>query len=489
MARRRSIITIPSLGGIDREGRRPGRRLTQGLRQAIVNGELKPGERLPSTRTLAASLNLARGTVVEAFEQLRAEGYLETRPRGGTIIVDVRGKQEQVSPRASLGEAPAPLLPKNVARLEGVAEELKPLPSLPFLIAHPAGAVAPDDKWRRLSNWARAARVSAPSGYSDPRGILELRTAIAEYVRKSRGVICEPEQIIVTNGTQQGLFLAATVLLSAGDTVWSEEPAYPGILAVLGNFDVTAFRIPVDDQGLQVDVGIGLQQSAKVAFVTPSHQYPLGMPMSMQRRMALLAWARSNNAWVVEDDYDSEFRYAGHPFPALQGIDPSRVIYLGTMSKVMFSSMRIGYLIAPPALVKAFAGAHSLVDRHSPTADQHVLARYMREGYFEAHIRRIRSIYVERRAVLLDAVDKELAHLVTVQSSDQGMHILLWLADGISDVSIANHALQEQVVVRPISPMYASNPRSGLMLGFGGFTADEIWHAVKRLRSIIELHR
>ena len=223
------------------------------------------------------------------------------------------------------------------------------------------------------------------------------------------------------------------------------------------------------------------------AFVTPSHQYPLGMPMSMARRTALLSWARQNNAWIVEDDYDSELRYAGHPFPSLQGLDPTRVVYLGTMSKVLFSSMRIGYAIVPVPLVDAFAGARALIDRHSPTADQYVLAQYMREGYFEAHIRRIRGAYAERRAALISAIERELPSWAALQPSDQGMHLVLWLPVGLDDVKLAEQAHKAGLVVRPISPMYQDAPaRFGLMLGFGGFSVAELQAAAVRLRGVLE---
>ncbi|MGJ4970925.1 PLP-dependent aminotransferase family protein [Bradyrhizobium sp. HKCCYLRH1073] len=489
MARRRTIIAIPSLGSLDRTAGRVGYQLTQALREAISKGILKPGERLPSTRALANSLQLARGTVIEAFHQLHAEGYLEARARGSTIVANVNADTDLMTRAPALIERadPSPLLPEKVARLAEVARSLRPQDPAPFAIAHPAGAVAPGDQWRRLGNRVRALRAAAPSGYIDPKGVPDLRIAIAEYARKARGVKCEPDQVIVTAGTQQGLFISATVLLSDGDAVWAEDPAYPGIIAVLENFNVRTFRIPVDDQGIDVQDGLVQCPNARVAFVTPSHQYPLGMPMSMARRTALLSWARQNNAWIVEDDYDSELRYAGHPFPSLQGLDPARVVYLGTMSKVLFSSMRIGYAIVPPPLVDAFAGARALIDRHSPAVDQHVLAQYMREGHFEAHIRRIRGAYAERRAALISALVKDLPSWATLQPSDQGMHLLLWLPPGLDDVTLAEQAHKAGLVVRPISPMYhATPPRGGLMLGFGGFSIAELQSAVVRLRGVLD---
>ncbi len=489
MPRLRATISIPSLRAVDRAAGQVGRRIAQALRAAIANGELKAGEYLPSTRALSTSLGVARGTVTEAFEQLQAEGYLESQVGAGTRVAATLAEQAQpVRPPASRSpNTPAPIeLPPRAMRLARVAAAFTPMPEVPFAIAVPGGAVAPDDNWRRLGNRVRASRAAAPASYGDPRGLMELRSAIADYVRKSRAVHCEPGQVVITAGTQQGLYLAGRVLLSAGDRVWAEDPAYPGMTAVLDDLDLVTTRVSVDAQGIDIDAAIAACPDARAAFVTPSHQYPLGMPMSMARRNALVAWAQRSNAWVVEDDYDSELRYAGHPFPSMQGLAPSRVIYLGTLSKVLFPSLRLGYVVAPLPLIDAFAGARALLDRHSPTADQHVLAAYMREGLFEAHIRRIRGVYAARRATLIAAIERHMPDDVTLQPSDQGMHLLLWLPQDFDDVQLAKTALAGGIVVRPISPMYEAAARPGLMLGFGGFEPEELAAAAIRLRRIID---
>jgi GntR family transcriptional regulator/MocR family aminotransferase len=488
MPKRRSTIDIPSLGKIDRAAGQIGQQLARSLREAVAKGELKAGEQLPSTRALASSLGLSRGTVTEVFDQLVAEGYLDARVGAGTRVAENLEDRSLVA-RSDLIARPKSgrlNLPPNVARYAAIARSLAPRPSVPFSIAVPAGAAAPDDHWRRLGNRIRATRAAAPAGYGDPRGLFELRVAIADYVRKARAVTCKPEQVIITGGTQQGLYLAARVLLLAGDSVWAEDPAYPGLTAVLNDFDIRTHRVPVDRQGIDVEQGIDACPDARAAFVTPSHQYPLGMPLSMARRTALLAWARQNDAWVVEDDYDSELRYAGHPFPSIQGLDPSRVVYLGTFSKVLFPSLRLGYAIVPEPLAEAFEGARALMDRHAPTADQHVLAAFMREGYFEAHIRRIRSVYADRRDALIAAIEKELSPWASIQPSDQGMHLVIWLPAG-DDVKVAASAEAAGIAVRAISPMYGGSVRrSGLMLGFGGFTTEQLEEAVGRLRTVLE---
>jgi GntR family transcriptional regulator/MocR family aminotransferase len=486
--KRRTTTSIPSLKAIDHQAGQVGRQLAQRLREAIAAGELKPGERLPSTRTLAASLGVARGTVVEAFDQLTAEGYLDAKVGAGTHVA-LALTDDPMAPPMTSAVQPAPHdapLPPATARLATIARTLVPQPPVPFAVAVPASGIAPDDTWRRLGNRVRASSRAAPASYADPFGLAELRAAIAEHVRRARAVHCEAGNVIVTSGTQQGLYMAGRVLLSRGDAVWAENPAYHGLTAVLDDLGMHTHRVPVDAQGLSVEHGLATYPTARAAFVTPSHQYPVGMPLSMARRQALVVWAERNHAWIVEDDYDSELRYAGHPFPAMQGLSPSRVVYLGTFSKVLFPSLRLGYVIAPTPLVEAFAGARAILDRHSPTADQHVLAAYMAEGFFESHVRRIRGLYAERRAVLLAALEPALPAGWTIQPSDQGMHILLWLPDGADDVQIAARAQAVGLATRPISPMYAEPPgRPGLMLGFGGFPPEQLREAVRRFTILI----
>jgi len=360
---------------------------------------------------------------------------------------------------------------------------------VPFAVSVPTGPAAPDATWRRLGNRIRARGPGAPSGYGDPQGVKALREAVAEYVRRSRSVQCGAEHVIITTGTQQGLYVACQVLLGATDIAWVEDPAYRGITGILestGRQD-RMVRVPVDDAGIDVDAGVAMANDARAAFVTPSHQYPLGMPMSMGRRNALLAWARKNGAWIVEDDYDSELRYAGHPFPSMQGLAPDRVVYLGTFSKILFPSLRLGYAIVPDTLVPAFCGARALMDRHTPSADQHVLAAFIAEGHLDRHIRRIRGVYADRRSELIGMLDRWLPKdLGWLQPSDQGMHLVLWLARGIDDVALASRALDAGVAVRAVSPMYSQgNARSGLVLGLGGFSNEQMEAAVRILAALI----
>ncbi|WP_250474985.1 PLP-dependent aminotransferase family protein [Caballeronia sp. GAFFF1] len=490
MARTARAADIPWLQEVDRTGGDLGRQLIAALREAVSNGTLQPGDLLPSTRMLASTLQIGRGTVVEAYEQLIAEGLLNSRHGSGTSVASALGRVPDTC------AAPSGARSENLSKMSErarafahIASEFRPMPPVPFAVSVPIGSTAPSDIWRRLGNRVRARGPGAPAGYADPLGALPLRTAIADHVRKSRSVRCEPDQVIVTTGTQQGLSLACQVLVDALDQVWIENPAYRGITAILESMghQQAMVRIPVDDQGIDVAAGIRIAPHARAAFVTPSHQYPLGMPLSMPRRNALIAWARSAGSWIIEDDYDSELRYEGYPFPSLQGQVPDRVIYLGTFSKVLFPSLRLGYVIAPAQLVDAFCGARILMDRHPPSADQYTLAAFIAEGNLERHIQRVRKVYGDQRSHLIRTLERVLPReLAWVEPGDQGMHLVLWLAGNCDDRVVAQRAAQAGVSVRPLSPMYApGTERHGLVLGFGGFKDAHIQASTERLAEVI----
>ncbi len=490
MARRPKSVELPPLGRLDRSTGNLVRQLSVLLREAVQRGDLKAGELLPSSRLLAQALQLSRGTVTEAFSQLIAEGVLDTQPGGGTYIArTLPASPPRARQKPSRTTTMPPAMTARAARFANLARSMHPLPHVPFAVSVPVGLAAPDDVWRRLGNKVRARGPGAPASYSDPQGALALREAIADYVRRARSVHCTAAQVIVTSGTQQGLFLACQVLLDSGDAAWIEDPGYRGLTAILENIDGLGeiAQVPVDDEGLDISAGIRATRHARVAFVTPSHQYPLGMPLSMARRNALLAWAQGNQAWIVEDDYDSELRYAGHPFPALQGMAPERVIYLGTFSKILFPSLRLGYAIVPPGLEQAFVGARILMDRHPPTADQHVLAAFMQEGHLDRHIRRLRNLYAERREQIIGLLQRHIRpHLAWLQPSDQGAHVVLWLAEGIDDGEVVRMALARGVSLRPLSTMYASGrARGGLVLGLADFPYAQLEEAVKVLARVI----
>lgn len=484
MPRTAQVPEIPFIGVLDRAAGPLSRQLVQALRDAVAQGDLKPGESLPSTRALAHALKVSRGTVVGAFEQLVAEGVFSAQHGAGTRVADLVPVPVT---RQRTGDSAT--LPPAAQKFAAIAREFHALPQVPFAVSVPAGAAAPNEDWRRLGNRLRAGGSAAPGGYGEPQGALPLREAIADYLRRSRSVHCDASQVVITTGTQQGLFLSCQVLLDATDNVWVENPAYRGITAILESIGPREriARVPVDDEGIDVQAGMALAPQARAAFVTPSHQYPLGMPMSMARRKALLAWADRQHAWVVEDDYDSELRYAGHPFPSLQGLAPARVIYLGTFSKILYPSLRLGYAVVPAPLVDAYIGARVLMDRHPPTADQHVLAAFIADGHLDRHIRRVRGVHAERRAFVIQTIEREIpADLAWLQPSDQGMHLVLWLAPGIDDREVVKRAAEAGVAVRAVSPTYAADkPPPGLILGFGGFEDRAIEQAARRLAAVI----
>ncbi len=486
MSRKARAVDIPAIGELDRRSGQLSLQLAKALKNAIHRGELKSGDLLPSTRVLSAALSVARGTVLEAFEQLVAEGFLESKHGSGTRVAYA---PESPQPEPAARPAAAIPLSAQAQAFARVGEQLKTLAPKPFAVSVPVGDTAPDDVWRRLGNRIRARGAGAPSGYADPQGVLVLREAICEYVRKSRSVRCTPEQVIITSGNQHGLYLTLQILLEAGDAVWMEEPGYPGATSLFETMfrDRNMVRVAVDDEGLDVELGKKLAPNARAAFVTPSHQYPLGMPLSMSRRAALLEWAQANQAWIIEDDYDSEMRYAGHPFPALQGLGPENVIYLGTFSKILFPSLRLGYAVVPKQLVSAFCGARILMDRQPPGADQHVLASFISEGHLDRHLRKMRGVYAEKRRVLMAAVEQYISPDVAwLQPCDQGMHMVLWLRQGLDDHQVVERAMQAGIAVRAVSHMFTpEKQKSGILLGLGGYSDEEIVRAVQRLNEVL----
>ena len=470
---------------LDRTSRTPlSRQIYMQVRSAVLSGALAAGTRVPSSRVMASRLGVARTSVVSAYEQLLAEGYVESRHGSGTFISqEVAGlATRRRTARAIRRTVPIPAKAFPDFERSAMQGEARPFNTGRTLIDARTA-----ETWRTLTH--RAVRQLGPYdlGYADPAGLVELRANICDYLRAARAVQCEPEQIVITAGTQQAVDIAIRVLLSAGDEVWVEEPGYPLTYAQLMLARVRPHAIAVDEQGLVVDAGRRKAPRARAVFVTPSHQFPSGVAMSMARRLELLAWARQSGAFIVEDDYTSEFRYSGPPLASLQGLDESeQVIYVGTFNKALFPGLRLGYAVVPRALLQAFVGARYLIDRQPATLQQAVVSQFMQQGHFAAHIRRMRQLYREQRDALAETLVRRGAGSLEVALPDQGMHLVAYLRDGTSDIEIEAAARRAGIVVRAISRFYRSaRPRPGLMLGFSGFPRQLIVPAAARLAMLV----
>lgn len=466
--------------------------LYQQIRQAILSGELKAGSKLPSTRGLADGLNISRNTVLNAYRQLLDEGYLEGRGGSGTYVaavlpetlLTVSGSGLALSNSAEGISATDPVLSQRAAAQNRVPFRLSAgKRAHPFLAQGPGLDVFPYKLWSRLVIRAARRRPETHFGYQDPSGYQPLREAIAAHVAVSRQVHCTPEQVMIVPGAQAALDLAARMLVNEGDLVWIEDPGYSGARGAFLGAGARLIPVPVDEEGLVVKAGTEQAPQARLVYVTPSHQYPLGVTMSIARRLQLLDWAKSANAFILEDDYDSEFRYSGRPLAALQGLDDSgRVIYVGTFSKVLFPALRTGYLILPSSLVEPFRNVRRLIDFHSTMLEQAVLADFLTEGHFDRHIRRMRTVYAERRAVFLEGAQDLPLEIYAPQA---GMHCVGWLPKGLEERKIAAMAPQYDLALTPISTFSLKpQPREGILFGYGSFTVQEIKNGVRRLKAL-----
>jgi len=472
---------------LDRASRTPlSRQIYVQVRSAVLSGALGAGTRMPSSRAMAAQLGVARTSVVFAYEQLLAEGYVESRHGSGTFIsgeVAALASRRRRAPR-TIKRTVVPTLARVFPDFErsAVQDEARPFNTGRTLIDARTA-----ETWRSLTHVAVRRLGPNDFGYTDPAGLAELRANLCDYLRVARAVRCEPDQLVITAGTQQAIDIAIRVLLAPGDEVWVEDPGYPLTHAQLLLAKVRPYAIPVDAQGLIVDAGRRTAPRARVVFVTPSHQFPTGVAMSMSRRLQLLAWARQSGAVIVEDDYTSEFRYSGPPLASLQGLDDAeQVIYVGTLNKALFPGLRIGYAVIPRPFLQAFIGARYLIDRQPATLQQAVVSEFMQQGHFAAHIRRMRQLYREQRDALAETLRRRAAGALEVALPDQGMHLVAYLRDGSSDMAIEAAARRAGIVVRAISRFYRkARPRPGLMLGFSGFPRQLIVPAAARLATLV----
>jgi GntR family transcriptional regulator / MocR family aminotransferase len=464
------------------------RQLYHWFRDAIVSGQLSPGQRVPSTRALAAELKISRLPVLSAFEQLHAEGYLESRVGSGTMVSQ-SVPDDATKPTTSPRKVPAhQKSPRKISRLAAAALSVQPrqwLTSLiPFRTSLPALDHFPIGIWSKLVARHSSFPPQELMAYGDPMGYLPFREAIAEYLGAARAVRCSPAQVMVVTGSQQGLQICAKTLFNPGDPIWMEEPGYPGAHQAFTTAGVRLAPIPGDDQGLSVKEGLRRCRLAKGAYLTPSHQYPSGTTMSAARRLEILQWAARTRGWIIEDDYDSEFRFDSRPIGALQGLDAdSTVIYVGTFSKVLFPALRLGYLVLPAALVPAFSAVREAADLFSSTLYQAVLTDFIKEGHFARHLRRMRILYMERRGVLVDAIQAQFGNTLEVIGAEAGMHLVALLPPGVDDREVAQRAAESGLSVLPLSMCYLKKPpRGGLILGYGGANATQIEEGIRKLK-------
>jgi GntR family transcriptional regulator/MocR family aminotransferase len=463
--------------------------LYEQLRTSILDGRLRPGARLPATRDFAEAYKLSRTTIITAFEQLKSEGYVEGRIGSGTYVSKVL--PEQLLEVGSLRQE-ARLRHRRIA-LSAYARRLQPLrwrPAQPVRAFRPNQAALdlfPTTLWAQVAA-RRLRRVSARLlAGGETLGYRPLREAVAEYLNTSRGVKCTADQVLIVSGAQEGLDRTARLLLNPGDPAWMEEPGYPGAAAVLRAAGAKTCGVPVDAEGLDLERGLRRWPRPKLVYVTPAHQFPLGVTMSLRRRLALLEWARKAGVLIFEDDYDSEYRYSGRPVPALQGLDRAGVvIFGGSFSAVMFPAMRLGYLVVPPEMVDVFASAQSVSTHHPPLLGQAVLRDFITEGHFARHIRRMREVYAERLGVLLKAARERLHGLVEISNVEAGLQTIGWLREGVLAEDVTAAAAKKNVEVIPLRRYAFGRARgNGIVLGFAAVEPRELRRGVEELASVL----
>jgi GntR family transcriptional regulator / MocR family aminotransferase len=473
-------------------------RLYRRIREGVLQGMLAPGTRLPSARMLARDEGLSRNTVEAALAQLQAEGFVVRRVGSVSWISD-RIRNEPLTPRRyrvpeparpgrpGLGEAGRPArLSARGRSMAALAEDDLMRPGLFFAPCTPALDALPLDSWNRIAS--RTARRASGSYLMPPpaAGLPALREAVAGHVGMSRGVRCTADQVVIVNSTQQAIDLVARLLLDPGDAVWFEDPGYISARQAFRAAGARLVPVPVDEEGLDVAAGSALAPDARLAYVTPSHQYPLGVTLSLERRIALLEWAVQADRWVLEDDYDNELRYEGRPHAAVQGIDiAGRVIYAGTFNKILYPTLRVAYLVLPQELVEPFARARLLTHGYVPTLTQRVLAEFLDEGHFASHVRRVRGLFRERRNGFLAAAAKHLPDDVSIGPAAAGMHVALRLPPGRADGPVSAAARRRGIALPRLSEHYLGTPRDGVLVHYGNAPPRDIDRCVAALGELL----
>jgi GntR family transcriptional regulator / MocR family aminotransferase len=480
---------------VDRRAAQPlHKQIYSALRGAIQKRNLSAGEKIPSSRELAIDLRVSRIPVLNAYAQLLAEGFIESRKGVGTFVCTELPGEQLSRPPSTGREIRVPHGPRPLSS--------NPIPppfvARPWIFGQGAFAIGqvalehfPFPTWSRLM--ARHFRQLQAKflNFSDPMGSLEFRRALANYLRTSRAVNCEAEQIMIVSGSQQALEVTGRVLFDSRSQVWIEDPSYRLARNALTGTGCEIVPVPVDAEGLDVAAGIKAARRARGAIVTPSHQFPLGAVMTAARRLQLLEWAEHAGAWIIEDDYDSEYRYGAMPISSLQGLDRGRrVIYIGTFSKTLFPAIRVGYIVIPPDLVDRFLAVRHSADLFPPMLYQDVLRRFIEDGHYARHIRRTRQVYQERRNVLVQALKTEFDDSLPVIGSDAGLHLVVTIPRQLSDQEIALRAVESKLWLYPLSAHYLGKRRAqGFVLGYGSAGLPEIRAGVRRLHQLLRKTR
>lgn len=468
--------------------------LCRQIRELIISGQLSAGVRLPSTRDLVGQLGVSRNTIVYALDQLVAEGYLRSRIGSGIYVEDLP-KRDNNSPlrRVIRGDGLSRSIAPRAEQFSKLSISPRYLTSeiRPFRPCQPASDHFPIRNWNRARSYALRGQTNKLLTEGDAAGLPRLREALATYLHESRGVRCTADQIIVTAGTQQALSLIADCFVRRGDSVWIEDPGYLGARAAFLRAGADLIPIGVDQEGLLIPTKVRTKRPLLI-YTTPSRQFPLGVTMSLARRLVLLEFARSAGAWVIEDDYDSEFRYVDRPLPALQGLADDCVIYTGTFSKVLFQSLRLGYLVVPDKLVEVFRKAKELHDGATTALDQATTAIFMEEGFFSMHIRRMRKLYRERRDTFLNETIKKLSGVITFSKIDAGMDAVGRLPTNYDDEQVSDILASHHIDAPPLSAYSLKSTQSGLVFGFSAFSAPQTRSSIRSIAEVIrklQIHR
>jgi len=468
--------------------------LYSALRDAILDGRLKASTKLPSSRALAEMMSISRNSVLAAIERLLDEGYLFTKPSSGTYVAEVVPDQlihiQESSEKTPINHHHALNINPNMDALLSSWREQACSSQKKRMFHVGVGCIDlfPHQLWGKLLTRAWRQSYYQLGQFHDPRGYLPLRQAICEYVQSTRGLNCNEQQIIIVNGTQQAIHLTAYALLQANDEVCLDEPGYDAAFNIFRSFGAQVNLIESDEEGMQISKITDYYSKSKLVYTAPSHQFPLGETLSLARRFALLDWANSQEKWIFEDDYNSEFRYGTHPIQALQGLDQQqRVIYSGTFTKMMFPEFRLGFMVVPEALIETFSAAKYYTDVRSSYLEQVALALFIQQGHYARHVRKVRKACYERQQALIKAINEHLSDIVEVQPTDSGIHLIGWLKGTWSEQDFINHCSALDLAIQPLSRYcQITTTKAAVLIGYAAHQPEEIIENIKELALILK---